>query len=147
MGGIPHAGPAVSANGPRARSRQDGNLLGHPSGLQETAGPEKGEKIMSWDIEVRALKESVVYERNVTYNNSQILKKSLGCDFRGLDGMRGDRVLSLLYIAISDLSQHRSDYEPLEPTNGWGGINDVFDLLCGLRNVCVRYTNGIIDIY
>ena len=101
---------------------------------------------MSWDISVTHARDHEswrqgddVWDRNVTYNNSRILEKALGCHFRDLDGQEAGVVLDRLTPAIRHILRHRADYADLEPPNGWGGIVDVLDVLRQLRNVCEEY--------
>lgn len=101
---------------------------------------------MSWDVCVSAMKETEVYERNVTWNNGAIFVKALGCEFRELDGKSCREVVMLLNRAIADIAQNRSAYAELEPENGWGGIDDSLDLLRGLRQSCEEYPDGHIHI-
>ena len=95
---------------------------------------------MSWDISVRAddviVHTAILYERNVTWNDAAIFHKALGMPFRALQAMRGREALPLITQALANLEQHRSDYLALEPDNGWGGIDDVVDVLSHLRMAC-----------
>lgn len=102
---------------------------------------------MSWDVYVRTIDEGDLYERNVTYNNSRIFAKALGCPFRDLDHKIGRTMLPRLNKAIADLTQHREEYLPLEPANGWGGIDDVLAVLRGIREACEDYPAATIIVH
>lgn len=107
---------------------------------------------MSWDVAVSVHEEVVVtrstllYERDVTWNNGPIFYQALGCSFRDLHGRRGGAVLPLLEQAIADLEGHSSTYRPLEPENGWGGIADALEVLHGMRTACREHPESRIEI-
>lgn len=101
---------------------------------------------MSWNVSIVTEGTVEVYDRNVTWNNYDIFLKSLGCPFRELDGERACNILDGLTFAIRDILQHRIEYEPMEPPNGWGGIDDVLRVLRGMRDACEEYPEGVVSI-
>ena len=105
---------------------------------------------MSWDVSVvvtyvYTVNESV-YDRNVTWNNQALFFKALGCGFRDLNGQSVAEVLPLVEHALMDIAAHRADYAPLAPDNGWGGIDDVLDVLRGLQDACTAYPDAVVRV-
>ena len=110
----------------------------------------KGDERMSWDVSatVTEVKEvtTEVYERNVTWNNQPIFMKALGCGFRDLDGKSGREVLPLVSAALENIQSNRAEYEPLEPDNHWGGVDDVLNVLRGLLAACTEYPDCKVQV-
>lgn len=102
---------------------------------------------MSWDVSVEAITRTMVYDRNVTWNNASIFREALGCHFRDLNGKTGKEVRAQLQTAIADIMQHPHHYQVLEPSNGWGGIEDALDVLNGMLRACEDYAECDCEIH
>jgi hypothetical protein len=77
--------------------------------------------------------------RNVTYNNARIFNKALGCSLRELNGKTAGDMIELIYRAIRDIEKNKVFYKPLEPGNGWGGVDDALDFLEKLHKGCRKH--------
>ena len=102
---------------------------------------------MSWDLEYHVVQDTIVWDRNFTYNNSEILSEAFGRPFRELHGKKGFELAPLIAAAVLDITDKRALYELLEPPNGWGGINDVLDVLHRLALWCQEKPEGWIMIF
>jgi hypothetical protein len=102
---------------------------------------------MSWDLEYHVVQDTIVWDRNFTYNNSEILSEAFGRPFRELHGKLGRELAPLIAAAVLDITDKRALYELLEPPNGWGGINDVLDVLNHLAQWCQEKPEGWLMIF
>lgn len=107
---------------------------------------------MSWDISMskgpcKECGESFYEEvRNVTYNNSKIFA-AIGAHPDDYEGKTGQEAQVLVESAIAKLKQDREQLQNLEPSNGWGGINDSLDFLEKLLKACIEHPKATIQVH
>lgn len=58
-----------------------------------------------------------------TYNNAQIFRKSMDWDYTQGEWYKLTDVIPCIERGIHELQFNRNAYKPLEPDNGWGGID------------------------
>jgi len=92
---------------------------------------------MSYDFIIKAPEDTYErYERNVTYNNSSLLKRA-GFHPSVLNGINVYRLIPVLNNAITVMQDNPDYFKQFEPENGWGGYADVLDFLHSMRNYMV----------
>lgn len=103
---------------------------------------------MSLNIGIVAKREIEIFERNVTYNLSDMyykcIDKELG--FKKLNDMSCKKALPILERAIKDMIENKEEYEKLNPPNGWGSYEGLLEDLQDMRNCCEANQDGIIKV-
>ncbi len=77
--------------------------------------------------------EMTIYERNFTYNNGGILRAAMdGFCFTEGQRLPASETAGVIAKGIKAIESDRSSFVPLEPANGWGGIDDTLEVLRGI---------------
>lgn len=103
---------------------------------------------MSWDIILKAKREVILFETNITYNLSDMyykcIDKKLG--LKRLNGLSSKEALPILKRAIEDMIKNKEEYEKLNPSNGWGSYDGLLRDLRNLEKSCEQIPDGVIEI-
>lgn len=105
---------------------------------------------MSWDcymeIDTGGKEPATVADvRNVTYNNSKIFSL-LGVHPDELRGKIGRIAEPLVRKALALSYEIEAEIKPLEPSNNWGGVDDVRDFLQKLLMACQAHPKATVRI-
>ena len=103
---------------------------------------------MSWDINIKAKREIIIFEANITYNLSDMYYKCLDKEsgLKIFDGMNCKEALPVLQKAIEDLIDNKEEYEKLNPENGWGSYEHLLGTFLDMRKCCIDNPDGIIEL-
>lgn len=103
---------------------------------------------MSWDINIKAKREIIIYESNITYNLVDMyykcLDKKLGLKI--LDKMSCKEAIEIIQSAIKDLQENKEEYEKLNPENGWGSYEGLLKTFIDINRCCIDNPDGIIEL-
>ena len=92
---------------------------------------------MSYDFIIKASEDTHErYERNVTYNNSTILKRA-GFHPSVLNGINVYRLIPVVNNCITLMEDNLEYFKQFDPDNGWGGYDDVLNFFHEVRNYMV----------
>lgn len=97
----------------------------------DTGGPER--------VEVKGT------DHNMTSNVAPMWRKA-GADLAEFDGKTAGDMLPVLTAAIRTMVDNPSDYEPLNPPNGWGSYGTCLRFLNELRADFERHPKATIRI-
>lgn len=104
---------------------------------------------MSLDISIKAMRETEIYEGNVTYNLAPMyykcIDKELG--FKKLNEMNCKEALPTINKAIEEMLNNADEYRKLNPKNGWGSYEGLLATLQEMRNCCEKNPDGKIEIW
>ena len=103
---------------------------------------------MSLDIYIRAKREVDIYESNITYNLAPMYYKCVDKEkgMEKLNGMTCKDALPILNNAINDLIDNQTEYEKLNPSNGWGSYEGLLEELKKMKECCEENKDGIFEI-
>ena len=91
---------------------------------------------------------TVAEVRNVTWSNSGIFR-ALGVradDLRGLSGKVAEPVVAHALDVIRG-GERADELKALEPSNGWGGVEDATDFLVKLLAACEAHPKATVEFY
>ena len=71
---------------------------------------------MSWNINIKAKREVIIFETNITYNLSDMYYKCLDKEsgLKIFDGMNCKEALPILQKAIKDLIENKEEYQKVK---------------------------------
>lgn len=103
---------------------------------------------MSLDIFVNALRETEIFEANITYNLAPMYYKCIDKEkgFEALNGMSCTEALPIIQKAITDMLNNADEYRKLNPANGWGTYEVLLTNLQKLRTCCENNPDGKIEV-
>ena len=103
---------------------------------------------MSVDLSIRAKRDVEIYEANITYNLSKMYYKAIDEELglKKLKGMICKDALPIINNAINDMIKNKTEYEKLNPENGWGSYDGLLKTFREIRTVCEDNPDGIFDI-
>ncbi len=103
---------------------------------------------MSLDIDIYVKKEVSVFERNVTYNLSDMYHKAIDREkgFDLLNNMSCREAIPILDKAIKDMIDNKEEYEKLNPPNGWGTYEGLLKTLKDIKVNCENNLDGRIGV-
>ena len=103
---------------------------------------------MSWDIILKAKREIILFETNITYNLADMyykcIDKELGLE--KLDGLSSKKALPIVKKAIKDMEDNKEEYKKLNPPNGWGSYDGLLRDLRNLKKSGEQIPDGVIEI-
>lgn len=103
---------------------------------------------MSWDIKLKAKREIILFETNITYNLSDMYYKCIDKErgLKKLDGLSSKKALPIIKKAIKDMENNKEEYEKLNPSNGWGSYDGLLNRLKQLKEYCETVPDGYIEV-
>lgn len=103
---------------------------------------------MSWDVKLKAKREIILFQTNITYNLSDMyykcIDKKLG--LKKLNGLSSKEALPIVKRAIEDMIENKEEYEKLNPSNGWGSYDGLLRDLRNLKESCEQIPDGVIEV-
>lgn len=103
---------------------------------------------MSWDVKLKAKREIILFQTNITYNLADMyykcIDKELGLE--KLDGLSSKEALPIVKRAIEDMIENKEEYEKLNPSNGWGSYDGLLRDLRNLKESCEQIPDGVIEV-
>lgn len=103
---------------------------------------------MSWDVKLKAKREIILFQTNITYNLSDMyykcIDKELGLE--KLNGLSSKEALPIVKRAIEDMTENKEEYEKLNPSNGWGSYAGLLRDLLNLKESCEQIPDGVIEV-
>lgn len=96
---------------------------------------------MSFNIYIHDEEDNTVYDRRVTGNNWPIFK-FLEIDFEELNGLSNKEVAGIALKSFIKLLTDRISAQEFDPPNGWGGCNDVHDVLINVVTFTYKHPDG-----
>lgn len=107
---------------------------------------------MSWDVNIIQHEVCPTCKRgrdwfdvrNVTYNNSRIFH-TLGVHPEVTDGMKCAIAIPILEKALEESHKKEPELKTMEPSNGWGGLQDSRDFISTLLEKCREFPDGTIS--
>ena len=103
---------------------------------------------MSWDVKLKAKREVILFETNITYNLADMyykcIDKTLG--LKKLNGLSSKEALPIVKRAIEDMIKNKEEYEKLNPSNGWGSYDGLLKRLKELKEYCETVPDGYIEV-
>ena len=104
---------------------------------------ERGRYSVSYDFTIKAAEATYeIYERNVTYNNSSMLKRA-GFHPYVLEGTTVKNLIQVVSNSLELLRDHPAYFKAFEPAidpatgKPWGGYDDVLDFLGSMLNYLI----------
>lgn len=103
---------------------------------------------MSWDVKLKAKREIILFETNITYNLSDMYYKCVDKELglRKLNGLSSKKALPIIKRAIEDMIKNKEEYEKLNPPNGWGSYDGLLRDLRNLKESCEQIPDGVIEV-
>lgn len=84
-----------------------------------------------------------VFESNYTYNVSDMLRRALRKDgINQFHGKKASECIETLEKGIADMKENKSDYEAMNPENGWGSYTGILKVLEKMLSKCKEYPNA-----
>lgn len=103
---------------------------------------------MSWDVKLKAKREIILFQTNITYNLADMyykcIDKKLG--LKKLNGLSSKEALPIVKRAIEDMIENKEEYEKLNPSNGWGSYAGLLRDLRNLKESCEQIPDGVIEV-
>lgn len=103
---------------------------------------------MSWDVKLKAKREIILFQTNITYNLADMyykcIDKELGLE--KLNGLSSKEALPIVKRAIEDMIENKEEYEKLNPSNGWGSYDGLLRDLRNLKKSCEQIPDGVIEV-
>ena len=103
---------------------------------------------MSWDVKLKAKREIILFQTNITYNLADMyykcIDKKLGLE--KLNGLSSKEALPIVKRAIEDMIENKEEYEKLNPSNGWGSYHGLLRDLLNLKESCEQIPDGVIEV-
>ena len=103
---------------------------------------------MSWDVKLKAKREIILFQTNITNNLHDMYykcrDKELG--LKKLNGLSSKKALPIVKRAIEDMIKNKEEYEKLNPSNGWGSYDGLLRDLRNLKESCEQIPDGVIEV-
>ena len=103
---------------------------------------------MSWDVKLKAKREIILFQTNITYNLADMyykcIDKKLGLE--KLNGLSSKEALPIVKRAIEDMIENKEEDEKLNPSNGWGSYDGLLRDLLNLKESCEQIPDGVIEV-
>lgn len=103
---------------------------------------------MSWDVKLKAKREIILFQTNITYNLADMyykcIDKKLGLE--KLNGLSSKEALPIVKRAIEDMIKNKEEYEKLNLSNGWGSYDGLLRDLRNLKESCEQIPDGVIEV-
>lgn len=103
---------------------------------------------MSWDVKLKAKREIILFQTNITYNLSDMYYKCIDKELglKKLNGLSSKEALPIVKRAIEDMIENKEEYEKLNPSNGWGSYDGLLRDLRNLKESCEQIPDGVIEV-
>lgn len=108
----------------------------------------RGKNKMSWDVKLKAKREIILFQTNITYNLSDMYYKCIDKELglKKLNGLSSKEALPIVKRAIEDMIKNKEEYEKLNPSNGWGSYDGLLRDLRNLKESCEQIPDGVIEV-
>ena len=84
---------------------------------------------------------------NITYNISPMYRKAFGGDgINDLNEILAEKAIPKIVKAIDEMANNKTEYEKLNPANGYGSYNGALSVLQKLLSACAGHMFHIIRI-
>lgn len=109
---------------------------------------------MSYDIQLtrdacqHCGRYSIVWDISPTYNLAPIFNRLCPPSLDELDGKPASVAAEKLGIAIARLddAELRRELRGMEPSNGWGTLEDAIEVLYDFKSACERYADCVVGV-
>lgn len=103
---------------------------------------------MSWDVKLKAKREIILFQTNITYNLSDMYYKCIDKELglKKLNGLSSKKALPIVKRAIEDMIKNKEEYEKLNPSNGWDSYDGLLRDLRNLKESCEQIPDGVIEV-
>lgn len=105
---------------------------------------------MSWGVDI-VIDHADGYQTVVevfyghTYNLTPMWRKAGTCSVtRDFDGRNAGQLAPILSAGLIDALRHRTEYEALNPSNGWGDYDGFVQMLTRFARLCWEHPTGTV---
>ena len=87
------------------------------------------------------------WQGNVTYNLSPMIREVFVIPLRDMYGVTGYQISHCLKVSIQSMVFKQEKLEKLNPSNGWGSYDVLFNFILDLKKACDEYPNERLKVY
>lgn len=105
---------------------------------------------MSWDVDVTVTVDGeavVVFEANYTYNTNRMVRDAGWPEFPDVGPLSSDELGRKLASVLDAMGGNRRRFEAMNPGNGWGSYESLFDRLSQMRVAAVAHPTATWRFY
>ena len=87
------------------------------------------------------------WQGNITYNLSPMIREVFVIPLRDMYGMTGYQISHCLKVSIQSMVFKQEKLEKLNPSNGLGNYDVLFNFILDLKGACDKYPNERLKVY
>tara|TARA_R110000744_G_scaffold372210_1_gene483746 strand:- start:46 stop:336 length:291 start_codon:yes stop_codon:yes gene_type:complete len=87
------------------------------------------------------------WEGNITYNLSPMMNEVFIIPLRDMYGMTGIQISHCLHKSIQSMVFREEKLIELNPTNGWGSYDVLFNFILDFKQACDKYPDEKLSVH